>query len=344
MKEFSKDRHTYEDFTKKMELLIRDLLSEEHFKTHTITSRTKEIESLKEKIEEEEKYYEKLNDVTDLTGVRITCLFSDDVDKVAKIINDNFTVHTELSVDKRKMLDPDRFGYLSLHYIVELPDDRVNLREFIRFKGLMCEIQIRSILQHAWAEIEHNFGYKSSISIPKDIRRKFALQAGLLELADEQFVVIKNDIREYKKKIKGEISRSYVNISIDGISVKDYIEHSELIKRIDTEIGVSKNLTQSPSSMTDGTVQICEYFKIKTIDELDKKILEKEGSIIKFVKQLDSIPNERGHSIWYFGYMLAAQNKKIEQIMDYLTFVSVYDGDERLQWAEEVLDAYKKIN
>lgn len=83
-------------------------------------------------------------------------------------------------------MEPDRFGYCSVHYVVEMSQKRLNLYEHQAYEGLKCEIQIRSVLQHAWAEIEHDLGYKSEIAIPKRIRRNFSRLAGLLEIADKE--------------------------------------------------------------------------------------------------------------------------------------------------------------
>lgn len=83
--------------------------------------------------------------------MRIITYFSEDVDKIASIIQSEFEVDEHNSVDKRIKLDPVRFGYLSLHYVVKLNSTRVRLSEYIIFKDLKVEIQIRSILQHAWA-------------------------------------------------------------------------------------------------------------------------------------------------------------------------------------------------
>jgi putative GTP pyrophosphokinase len=82
---------------------------------------------------------------------------------VAELIEREFVIDRDNTVDKRKQLDPDRFGYLSLHHIVQLGPTRSQLVEYSSFGGIKAEIQTRSILQHSWAEVEHDLGYKSSI-------------------------------------------------------------------------------------------------------------------------------------------------------------------------------------
>jgi len=356
MDEYIDKRPIYEQFTTKARRLIVDLLDAKNFKIHSISARTKKIESLEEKLEREEKHYEKLSDITDLSGVRIICLFSDDVDKVAEIIAQNFKVNDELSIDKRENLDPDKFGYISLHYIVEISADRENLADFEKFKGLICEIQIRSILQHAWAEIEHDLGYKSISGIPKNIRRKFSRQAGILELADEQFITIRQDIEEYGKRIENLFKHSYDEILIDNITLKYYIELSDDIKQIQYKSSLIRKLPMTigiDMDYLDAYVKICKFYNILTISELDKKIKENEINILDLTWFLENktIPTSaqkrtyfahksaidldknieelvkskkrvntvrRGSAIWMLGYVLACQKTGLEYKQKYL--------------------------
>ena len=73
-------------------------------------------------------------------------------------LQDQFYIDEKNSVDKRKALGDREFGYLSLHRIAMVSPQRGKLIEYLRFKDEPFEIQIRSILQHAWAEIEHDLG------------------------------------------------------------------------------------------------------------------------------------------------------------------------------------------
>jgi len=73
---------------------------------------------------------------------------------------------------------------LPLHYVASLISEREKLTEYKRFAGIKVEIQIRSTLQHAWAEIEHDIGYKGENSVPDSLKRNFSRVAALLEVAD----------------------------------------------------------------------------------------------------------------------------------------------------------------
>jgi len=361
MDEYTEQRVIYDQLTKKVENLIKNLLIAENFPIHSITSRTKGIKSLGDKIEKEEKQYEKLIDITDLSGVRIICFFSEDVDIVAEIIKRNFKVNDELSVDKREILDPDKFGYVSLHYIIEISEDRENLPEYKQFKGLTCEIQIRSILQHAWAEIEHDLGYKSISGIPKDIRRKFSRLAGLLELADEQFVFIRHDIEKYGEKIESLIKHSYEGILIDNITLKSYILISEDVQNIQFKSSLIRGIPLA-KKIDMGTLEkynkICKFHNILTISDLNENIKQNEEKIIDLLwflenKTMPSIAQKRsffsskhikelqktissnlqgqkqkrsvslGFVIWMLGYVLLCDRKDVEYKRKYLKIMNL---------------------
>ncbi len=110
---------------------------------------------------------------------------------------DSLTQKIDVKSDKYKS---------SVHYVVSMNEDRLKLPENRGYAGIKCEIQIRTVLQHAWAEIEHDLGYKSEIDIPKDIRRSFSRLAGLLEVADKEFQEIRDFLETYREKVEAEIS------------------------------------------------------------------------------------------------------------------------------------------
>lgn len=194
----------YEAFGKRLQGLLGSILQDEGIGIHSITYRVKDPTQLEEKLTRPGKHYERLADVTDLLGLRIITYFADDVDRVVKVVDREVEIDAERSVDKRPLNDPDRFGYASVHRICKLPEVRTQLAEYRAFADLRCEIQIRSILQHAWAEIEHDLGYKAANGIPVHLRRRFSMLAGLLELADDQFMRLRDDLTRYAEKATGE--------------------------------------------------------------------------------------------------------------------------------------------
>ena len=180
-------------FGLKLEALILSTVEANGIQVLSVTSRVKSKASVRRKLERTDREGD-IRSLTDILGIRIITYFRDEVDAVARLIEEEFKIDAERSVDKRAALDPDRFGYLSLHYIAQLTQNRSQLVEYRTYAGVLFEVQIRSILQHAWAEIEHDRGYKSEAEVPRAVRRRFSRLASLLELADDEFLGLRERI------------------------------------------------------------------------------------------------------------------------------------------------------
>lgn len=207
LNDFLSKRTTLQQFGESMNSLLNILLHNSKISIHSIHFRVKEESSLKEKIEKKNKY-ESISDITDIIGLRVITYYSSDTDKVEEIIKSEFSVDVKNTIDKRKTHEPDRFGYMSLHYVVSLNKKRLSLPEYENFKGMKFEIQIRTILQHTWAEIEHDLGYKSKTSVPTHIRRKFSMLSGTLELIDGAFIDIKESLSDYVEKVRHQLENA----------------------------------------------------------------------------------------------------------------------------------------
>ena len=103
--------------------------------------------------------------------------------------------------------------------------------------GKKFEIQIRTILQHAWSAINHDIGYKSDFGVPREVRRQFARLAGLLELADDEFVRARDNMVEYTEDIRRRIITDDADdITINMISLNEYVQHNQKMQSIIREI------------------------------------------------------------------------------------------------------------
>lgn len=144
----------------------------------------------------------KLVALTDMMGIRVICAFLEDLKEVEQQIRNNFTVK---EVEYKGSGDNFKeFGYESIHILVSIPPDCMpDTAEIEIPPGLVCEIQVRTILQDAWAEVEHELIYKTEFS-PFDmpLRRKLASINASLSLADTIF----QEIRDYQKKLQMETS------------------------------------------------------------------------------------------------------------------------------------------
>ena len=216
------------DFGNALERLVGDLLDDKNIQFHRVDYRVKSKDSAARKIAVGGGL-RTLESLTDLLGLRVITYFRDEVDKVANVVKSEFAIDDGSSVDKSAVLDPDRFGYLSMHFIARLADDRVALTEYRRFRGIPFEVQIRSILQHAWAEIEHDLGYKAEAAIPRNVRRRFSRLAGLLELADDEFLGIRQQINANQVTATETIEKGKLAIEIDQDSLSAFVQASTQI-------------------------------------------------------------------------------------------------------------------
>jgi ppGpp synthetase/RelA/SpoT-type nucleotidyltranferase len=191
-----------------MREFLSSMLSANGIVVHSITKRGKEPEKIRKKLTTENEVCDNPpNNITDLAGVRIITYFPSDVDKIVPLIEKEFKVDPKHSVDKRLCLDPAIFGYASVHFVVEFRPEMLKLPEYALFNKMKCEIQVRTILQHAWAEIEHDIVYKSPEDIPFRVRRRFACLAGLLEIADREFESLRQDEMAVRQAVQSRIKK-----------------------------------------------------------------------------------------------------------------------------------------
>lgn len=187
-----------------------------------ITSRAKMLGSFCEKIER--KLYENpLKEITDLSGVRIVYLYASDRDGLERLVEEEFEVHEK--VDKLSDQGVEKFGYGALHYIVSLKEQHAGAR-YDDLRGVRCEVQIRTILQDAWAIVAHHLSYKHEDDIPNELKRKLHALSGLFETADDQFERINFARIEYQNKVKESIgadSELFLTESINLDNLLGYI-------------------------------------------------------------------------------------------------------------------------
>jgi putative GTP pyrophosphokinase len=202
-KRYHSQRRFYDSALKAMEDRVKDAI--EASGVHPVLKcRVKEFESYfskllrlleKSTVESRPQPYP----INDLIAFRVICPFLEDLKTVENVITSRFSVvEIERKGAERSFME---FGYDSIHLLVSIPDD---IRESMPDLDVsICEIQIRTILQEAWAEVEHELVYKARFD-PKDdpMRRKLAAMNANLSLSD----LIFQDIRDYQRKFQEEIS------------------------------------------------------------------------------------------------------------------------------------------
>ncbi len=138
--------------------------------------------------------------IADLMGIRIICPFIEDLRIVEEILKKNFEI---IEIERKgSNCSFKEFGYESTHIIIRIPHDI--LEKYEDFGADAAEIQIRTILQDAWAEVEHELVYKADFN-PFDapLKRKLAAVNASLSLADTIF----QEIRDYQHQLNGQLDK-----------------------------------------------------------------------------------------------------------------------------------------
>ena len=234
LEDYRKQREDFIKLGDTVHKMLSDIVNDMGLTVLAIEHRVKAEKSLAGKLERSGDYYNTFDELTDILGCRVICYLSDEIDKIGKKVEEAFNVDWEFSSDKRALIQEDSFGYLSLHYICTLPFGDKWPDEIC---GKKFEIQIRTILQHTWAAIHHDIGYKSDFGVPRDIKRQFARLASLLELADEEFVRARDNMVGYTEDIRKRIITDDANdITINMISLNEYVRNNQKMKALIQEI------------------------------------------------------------------------------------------------------------
>jgi len=198
----------YQLFGKTLQSLL-GRASEEHAPLAIVQARPKSISGFAEKaLRKREEYIRRYGfadpvvQITDLCGARVITQTRDEVNAICEFIKEHFDIDWRNTVDCGGRLKPTEFGYRSVHYVVEFkrgvfPAKHVDVTIPREVYALRAEIQVRTFLEHAWAEFTHDVGYKGAFKIPAKWERELADVAAVLEGADESFLRVKAGLRTY---------------------------------------------------------------------------------------------------------------------------------------------------
>jgi putative GTP pyrophosphokinase len=261
---YEKRRAVYEELAKKVETIIKENLKINDADFHSVSSRVKTVQSYREKAKRE-KYKDPHSEIMDMAGVRVITYTDSEAIKVAEIVKKAFRIYPKYSINKSEQLGIDKLGYRGIHFIADLGETRLQLPENSIFLNYLFEIQVRSILQHAWAEFEHDRNYKFAGELPSKIKRRLNIAAGNLESIDMEFDRLSNEIDNYKKEVENRTLKGELTIPIDTTSLIAYVNEKfkEMIIKgiLELKIYSSKNMIDELAVMG-----------INSLDQLDKII------------------------------------------------------------------------
>ena len=214
LEEYREQLPVFEQMKTEVLRVLREALDRSGLVVTAIEARIKTEESLQGKLALKGSKYATLSDITDILGARIITFYTDDVDRIAAMAEQLFEIDWNNSVDKRMLHQLDSFGYNSLHYICKLPG-----------YDFRFELQLRTTLQHAWASINHDNGYKTGVEIPREYLRRINRLAGILEMADDEFSRIRTEITDYRRRVQQLVQNGKLDdVLLDGDTFNSYLQ------------------------------------------------------------------------------------------------------------------------
>lgn len=271
LEEYREQRIVFEKLLRVVKRILRDSLKENKIYINAIEGRVKAEDSLAGKLERKSGKYNSLSDLTDILGVRVITFYNDEVDKVAALVGRLFEIDWDNSIDKRKMYEIDSFGYNSLHFICRLPKEKYFDPDYPQMNEVRFEVQMRTALQHVWAVLDHDTGYKSGFEVPKEYLRNLNRLAGMLELIDEQFCLIRSGINDYRRHVQSLVSSGcFDEVELNGDSFGNYLElrpFDSLNKRI-----ASINQAEINETSLSRFLPVFVSFGFTTLGDIDKMI------------------------------------------------------------------------
>lgn len=303
---------------------LRQVLHEQSVELSAIEYRVKTEHSLAGKLERKGDKYASLEDITDLVGLRIITFYTDDVDKVAAIVQQLYDVDWTNSIDKRKAHELTSFGYNSLHYICRLKGGSAPF-----------EIQMRTALQHVWSAIEHDIGYKGAVKLPPEYRRQFSRLAGMLELADDEFSRLRTTMTDYRRQVQTLVKSGQLDeVLLSTDSFSSYLQLHPF-NRLNQRIAAVNQAEIFPASMLP-FLPILEGFGLETLGDLQRFIESNSEEAYQLavsqlaITDLDILSETIGLQNLCIAYILKTGGGRVGLKWFYDTIYGVQNSNEML--------------
>ena len=202
-------------------------LADDGLNYHHIQHRVKESQSLGKKLDRRSedgvpRYPNGLADIDDLIGVRIILFLESDIPAAMEALSGTFVEldHVDKSAEQKTRGD---FGYSGQHLVLQVPEDNAPAG-CEAYGGQRFEVQFRTILQHAWAEFEHEIRYKGSGPVPPEVNRAFTLASGLIELADREFDAINHVVALQRLRGQARVAGTATGDELTAAALREVLE------------------------------------------------------------------------------------------------------------------------
>ena len=202
--------------------LLENMLRRKSIEYLSVSSRVKTFDGAIEKIGRKT-YRDPAQQLTDLSGIRVITYLEEQVSQISATIKELFEIDRVNSLDRTEILGDDKVGYRSTHFVCTLGRKRRELPENKSLGDLKFEIQVRTVLQHAWAELAHDRSFKFGAALPIKIQRKLNLYSGMLEIVDSAFDEVSKEIEKYRAALKGKTIEQLSGLELNSLSLHKFI-------------------------------------------------------------------------------------------------------------------------
>lgn len=258
---YYEDISKYQKLCEEVQYILQEGIKMAKIEVSAITYRVKSMESFARKfINKAQK--SSIYEIKDIAGVRLVHLYRSDFPAIEEILQTKFKVLQKK--DKIKSRQVDEFGYNAVHFLVTLKEKYAGAR-YVDLKDLICEIQVRTVMQDAWAIIEHHLAYRQKQAVPKILKRELLQLSAILENADNQFDRIRNECEKYISTIEKtrRNKNKFFDFEINIVTLKTYFKIEFPTKQL--------SYGDSQIAVWIGELYRAGYKKIADIENLLKK-------------------------------------------------------------------------
>lgn len=245
-KKYMRKYSLYREFATRACNLLESLVEQDGIQLYSVSGEAKPTESFLQSFElKADAAPASLTDIADLCSVKVLVHFPEDVEKVEKVIYQEFLVDMARSITSSSLDDPDRFGYPAVYYTLSLNQTRASMREWSKYKDLPFSLEVRTVIQEAWAANTPKVMMPTDVSTKKRMKRKLFRVGALLEEADEGYYTLWESARESAMPVTAPVvsveSTPTSRRVFDRAALRQYFQEREDIPRrwaaIASEVG-----------------------------------------------------------------------------------------------------------
>ena len=291
----------YEKFASQLYSLIAELIAKADVPVDRIDYRVKSVDSFLEKIDRSRSYSNPFEQIKDFVGLRIMTYYRADVNTIVELLQKEFKVHPEMSGDKLDEQDPREFRYSAYHLKISLFSQREILPEWKDYRDFTAEIQVRSMLEHAWAAVEHHLSYKGPSKPSSEILRRFSRAKAKLEEVDEEFIALRQ-LAEQKAEEEKLSEQANKYLLLDIKTLKGAVHQLEL--QYWTEFGVDAGMKRfarlvgrNHESSMEVLLSALDTIAVSMIHEFSS-LLENTGEVKNALKRFVDIVKALGEEVY----------------------------------------------